>query len=614
VPEDVLAVGRPVLEAAKHLDHLGVDVRDTDFGQRLLPGSLDLLVNLRQRTLVHFLDTGGVDPAIRNELLQRQPGDLAPDRIEARQDHGLRSVVDDQVDTGECLEGSDVPALSPDDPALHVVGGQGKDRDGRLRSLLRGHPLDGDGHDLPGSLLAFLPGLLFDLADGGHGIPLRLIYHLRHERIFGLLSREMPDPLQLPALLHGSSRDLLPEPLQLLLGPSQAFFPRGQLLKLSVELLLSPGQPFLVPLDLFSPQADVLLRLLPHGGDLLFDLQQCLADAALRLQLGVGHELGRSHLRRLKPPGHHGLPGGESHGEARHQGKRRHQCRRHRFLLVKKQKPSGRPLRPPARRRVWRTRRAATYKGLLAASLVPPRTSRPRLFANVSYTELVFVRISLSNSQCTAERPLVQYLGLQSTRRSGLLVDRASGHEPPQCGSGGVASDPRTVSSAEEKAVQSTVSCLGLEPGEPPGPLTRQLLRALGFLAGLLEGLVHDLTSDAFLEQVGPDRSVAYQPSAHLVPDHLLGETTILDQPGVLESVESLLHLLALEPGQSESAADLLPAPPPDGEQHDGTILRRAPRLLLRSGIHSGPPGTGQPLPLNRPAPRRARFRPGPPG
>src|SRR6266508_2519751 len=100
-------------------------------------------------------------------------------------------------------------------------------------------------------------------------------------------------------------------------------------------------------------------------------------------------------------------------------------------------KPSGRPLRPPARRRVWRTRRAATYKGLLAASLVPPRTSRPRLFANVSYTELVFVRISLSNSQCTAERPLVQYRGLQSTRRSGLLVDRASGHEPPQCGSGG---------------------------------------------------------------------------------------------------------------------------------------------------------------------------------
>src|SRR6266508_4790292 len=614
MPEDVLAVGRPVLEAPQHLDHLWVDVRDPDFHQRLLTRPLDLLVDLRQRPFVHLLDAGGMDPAIRNELLQRQPGDLASYRIEARQDHGFRSVVDDQVDAGEGLEGPDVPPLSPDDPALHVVGGQGKDRDGRLRRLLGGHPLDGDGHDLPGPLLSFLPGLLFDLSDGGHGIPLRLVHHLRHERVLRLLSREVADPLQLPTLLHGGSRDLLPEPLELLLSPAQAFFPRGQFLKFSVQLLLAPSESFLVPLDFFSPQTYVLLRFLPHGGDLLFDLHQCLLDAALRLQLGIRHELGCSCLRRLKPPGHHGLPGGESHGEARHQGEHRHQCRRHRFLLVKKQKPSGRPLRPPARRRVWRTRRAATYKGLLAASLVPPRTSRPRLFANVSYTELVFVRISLSNSQCTAERPLVQYRGLQSTRRSGLLVDRASGHEPPQCGSGGVASDPRTVSSAEEKAVQSTVGCLGLEPGEPPGPLTRQLLRALGFLVGLLEGLVHDLTSDAFLEQVGPDRSVAYQPSAHLVPDHLLGETTILDQPGVLESVESLLHLLALEPGQSESAADLLPAPPPDGEQHEGTILRRAPRLLLRSGIHSGPPGAGQPLPLNRPAPRRARFRPGPPG
>src|SRR6266540_3621723 len=52
-----------------------------------------------------------------------------------------------------------------------------------------------------------------------------------------------------------------------------------------------------------------------------------------------------------------------------------------------------------------------TYKGLLAASLVPPRTSRQDSSQTVSCAELVFVRISLSNSQCTAERAFVQYPG-----------------------------------------------------------------------------------------------------------------------------------------------------------------------------------------------------------
>ena len=68
-----------------------------------------------------LLDAAGVDPAIGDELGEGDPGDLAADRVEARQDDRLGRVVDDQVDAGGLLEGPDVAALAADDPALHLV-------------------------------------------------------------------------------------------------------------------------------------------------------------------------------------------------------------------------------------------------------------------------------------------------------------------------------------------------------------------------------------------------------------------------------------------------------------------------------------------------------------
>ena len=65
-----------------------------------------------------------MDAAVGDELGERDPGDLAADRVEARDDDGLGRVVDDQVDAGRLLEGADVAALAADDPALHLVAGR----------------------------------------------------------------------------------------------------------------------------------------------------------------------------------------------------------------------------------------------------------------------------------------------------------------------------------------------------------------------------------------------------------------------------------------------------------------------------------------------------------
>ena len=89
-----------------------------------------------------------MDAAVGHQLLERQPRDLATDRIEAGDDDRVRRVVDDHVDAGRQLERADVPALAPDDAALHLVVGQRDGGHGDLRRVLGGDPLDGERDDL----------------------------------------------------------------------------------------------------------------------------------------------------------------------------------------------------------------------------------------------------------------------------------------------------------------------------------------------------------------------------------------------------------------------------------------------------------------------------------
>ena len=62
-----------------------------------------------------------MNPPIGDQIDQRQPSGLPPHRVEAAEQHGLRGVVDHHVDPRHLLEGPDVAALTPDDPALYLV-------------------------------------------------------------------------------------------------------------------------------------------------------------------------------------------------------------------------------------------------------------------------------------------------------------------------------------------------------------------------------------------------------------------------------------------------------------------------------------------------------------
>ncbi len=125
--------------------------------------------------LVCLLDALRVDAPVENQPFQREPADLAPYRIETGQQDGFWSVVDDEVDAGHRLERADVPALTADNPALHLVAGQMQDGHDRLGGLFGGDPLDRQRHNLPGPYLTVCPCLLLDIPDGEGRFALGLV-------------------------------------------------------------------------------------------------------------------------------------------------------------------------------------------------------------------------------------------------------------------------------------------------------------------------------------------------------------------------------------------------------------------------------------------------------
>ncbi len=175
-----------------------------------------------------------MDPAVGDELGEGQPGHLAADRVEGRQQHALGGVVDHHVDAGGLLEGADVAALTADDPALHLVARQRHRGDHRFGGLIGGQSLNGADDDLPGLLVAVAARLGLDRAAQVHGLQPSLVLHLGEQLRLGGLRRHARDPGDLLALFR--LRLVEGSPLGVQLGKGEL-----QIAESLVELALQPG-------------------------------------------------------------------------------------------------------------------------------------------------------------------------------------------------------------------------------------------------------------------------------------------------------------------------------------------------------------------------------------
>ena len=281
VLQHILAVAGAVMQAAQQLLQLRMHASHAGFQSSTLALGADDSVHLPAGLLHHFLNVGGMDTAVGNELLQRQAGHLAAHRLEAGHGDGLRRIVDDQIGTGERLQCADVAALAADDTALHLVIGQGNHADGNLSHMVRGTALDGSGHDLTGTLVGLVLGTGLDLLDlhGGFVSDLRL--HLPDQIFLGLLGCEAGNALQHLGLAALDELDLIlfSEEGFVLLGQSLLLFLDG--IGLAVDVLFLLLQTAFLLLQVRSALLNFLLVFRTVSQDLFLRLQQSLALLAL---------------------------------------------------------------------------------------------------------------------------------------------------------------------------------------------------------------------------------------------------------------------------------------------------------------------------------------------
>ena len=109
---------------------------------------------------------------------------------------GLRGVVDDQIHAGEVFQSTDVPAFPADDPALHLVIGQGHHRHGGLGHVVGGIALNGQGNDLTGLGVRLVLKAGLDLLDLHGRLMGDLGLQLGDEIVLGLLGGKAGDALQ----------------------------------------------------------------------------------------------------------------------------------------------------------------------------------------------------------------------------------------------------------------------------------------------------------------------------------------------------------------------------------------------------------------------------------
>ena len=258
--QHVLPVAGAVVQAPQQAGQLGMQRAHVGLVHRLLPHLDHVLVDLRPCLAVGLLDAGGMDAAVGEQLLQRQPRDLTAHAVEARQQHRSGRVVDDEVDPCEGLEGPDVAPLAADDVAFKLVGAQLDHGHRGLDRVAPGHPLHHRGQDAAGAALGVVLGLLLRLADHARRLVAHLVLQLAHEQLLGLARAEAGHALELAHLVAARLLELGPLVVNVALAVVQRLLP-------GVLGRLTRPQALLEPPQLGAPGRQLVLRRLPvsHG-------------------------------------------------------------------------------------------------------------------------------------------------------------------------------------------------------------------------------------------------------------------------------------------------------------------------------------------------------------
>jgi len=117
-----------------------------------------------------ILNARGMNSSVRDQALERNPRDLAAQRIEPGDHDHFRGVVNQDIHAGGGLQRAYVPALATDDAPLHFLIGQRDRRGAHVADLAGGIALNGSRNDFTRLLLGGFFCLVLYMANQHAGI------------------------------------------------------------------------------------------------------------------------------------------------------------------------------------------------------------------------------------------------------------------------------------------------------------------------------------------------------------------------------------------------------------------------------------------------------------
>ena len=144
----------------------------------LLTGLFHVLFHFCGGIFDELFDAGGVNTAVRNQFLQRPTSCFTADRIKAGNRDRFRCIIHHNIYPGGLLKGTNVTAVSANNPPLHLFVRQLHHRNRLFRHLIAGNALDGHHHQFARFLVGVFFSLILNFAHDARHILARLFFHI----------------------------------------------------------------------------------------------------------------------------------------------------------------------------------------------------------------------------------------------------------------------------------------------------------------------------------------------------------------------------------------------------------------------------------------------------
>ena len=190
VLEQILPIRRAVLHFTDNANQFGVQTVDTEVNRRTLTRFDHFFVDLLFHLAHHFFDAGGVNTAVRNQVVECQTRHFATNGVESADNNSFGGVIDNDFYAGRRFQGTNVSSFAANNATFHVVILDMENRDAVFNCRFGGHTLNG----LNDNALRLLVGidfrLIHDLVDVALGVRLCFCLQTLDQMIARLFGRD----------------------------------------------------------------------------------------------------------------------------------------------------------------------------------------------------------------------------------------------------------------------------------------------------------------------------------------------------------------------------------------------------------------------------------------